>query len=134
LMAVLLFAFRLELAGLFIDAGKPNGAEVVALAATLLIYAAVFQMADGAQAIFMGSLRGMSDAKVPMLLAAVSYWVVGFSLAYILGLFVGLGAPGIWMGLAVGLFVAALLLGARFRRQSRRGYLPAVTAGAPAKA
>jgi len=131
-MAVLLFAFRFELPTLFIDPAKPNGSEVVAMAAMLLIFAALFQMADGAQAIFMGSLRGMSDARVPMLLAAVSYWVVGFNLAYILGLSAGLGAPGIWMGLAVGLFVAALLLGARFRRQSRRGYLPPVTASAPA--
>ncbi len=125
-MAVLLFAARFELPTLFLDPAAPNGAEVVALAATLLIYAALFQMFDGAQAIAMGSLRGLSDARIPMLIAAFSYWVVGFTLAYALGIGAGLGAVGIWIGLATGLALAAILLSLRFRGRARRGYLPQV--------
>jgi MATE family multidrug resistance protein len=125
-MAVLLFAARFELPALFLDPGAANGAEVVALAATLLIYAALFQMFDGAQAIAMGSLRGLSDARIPMLIAAFSYWAVGFTLAYALGIGAGLGAAGIWIGLATGLALAAILLTLRFRARARRGYLPAV--------
>jgi MATE family multidrug resistance protein len=131
-MAILVFAFRFDLAAAFMDTGKENGAEVVAMAAVLLVFAAIFQMADGAQAIFMGALRGMNDARMPMLLAAISYWAIGFTLAYVLAFRLGQGAAGIWMGLAVGLFVAAGLLGARFRRLSHRGYLPAVNVDAPA--
>ena len=62
-----------------------------------------------------------------MLLAALSYWVVGFTLAYVLAFPAGMGAMGIWIGLATGLAIAAALLSLRFRRQSRRGYLPEVT-------
>jgi MATE family multidrug resistance protein len=59
-----------------------------------------------------------------MLLAAMSYWAVGFGLAYGLGFGVGLGAPGVWMGLAAGLLCAATLLSGRFDRLTRRRYLP----------
>jgi MATE family multidrug resistance protein len=125
-MAVLLYATRFDLPALFLDPAKGNGPEVVALAATLLIFAALFQMADGAQAIAMGSLRGMNDVRTPMLLGAFSYWVLGFTLAYVLGFSFGMGAPGIWVGLAAGLGCAAVLLSRRFRRLSKRDYLPAV--------
>jgi Na+-driven multidrug efflux pump len=47
--------------------------------------AALFQLFDSAQAVGAGLLRGLKDTRVPMLLAIVSYWVVGFPLAYILG-------------------------------------------------
>jgi MATE family multidrug resistance protein len=133
-MAILLLATRFDLPALFLDPAKGNGADAVALAAALLVFAALFQMFDGAQAIAMGSLRGMNDARSPMLIAALSYWALGFSLAYVLAFPAGMGAIGIWIGLAAGLALAALLLGARFRRLSRRGYLPPVTAGAPATA
>ncbi len=125
-MAVLLYVTRFGLPALFLDQAKPDSPAVIALAATLLIFAALFQMADGAQAIAMGALRGMNDVRIPMLLGALSYWVIGFTLAYVLAFAAGVGAPGIWVGLSVGLFCAALLLGTRFRRLSRRGYLPAV--------
>lgn len=130
-MAVPMFAARFELPVLFLDPAAVNGAEVVALAATLLIYAALFQMFDGAQAIAMGSLRGLSDARIPMLVAGFSYWVVGFTLAYALGIGAGLGAVGIWIGLATGLALAAILLLLRFHSRARRGYLPAVQVSSP---
>jgi MATE family multidrug resistance protein len=126
-MAILLYATRFDLPELFLDSAKAESPAVIALAATLLIFAALFQMADGAQAIAMGSLRGMNDVRVPMLLGALSYWAIGFTLAYALGFSAGIGAVGIWIGLSVGLGFAAVLLGLRFRRLSRRGYLPAVS-------
>jgi MATE family multidrug resistance protein len=69
----------------------------------------------------------MNDVRTPMLLGALSYWAIGFSLAYALGFSAGMGAVGIWVGLSVGLGCAALLLSLRFRRLSRRGYLPGVS-------
>src|SRR5262249_50049632 len=117
-MAILLYATRFDLPALFLDPAKAEGPDVVALAATLLIFAALFQMADGFQAVAMGSLRGMNDVRIPMLLGALSYWVIGFTLAVVLAFPLGLAAVGIWIGLSVGLACAAALLGARFRRLS----------------
>lgn len=106
-------------------------AAVAALAGTLLLYAAAFQFPDGIQALSAGALRGMKDTRVPMILAAVAYWGVGMSLGAGLGLGLGMGPRGMWLGLIAGLTVAALLLGGRFLRISRRvaAPLPAVGQG-----
>ncbi|WP_246109249.1 MATE family efflux transporter [Vulcaniibacterium gelatinicum] len=95
-------------------------AAVAALAATLLLYAAAFQFPDGVQVLSAGALRGLKDTRVPMLLAALAYWGLGMPLGAGLGLGLGWGPPGMWLGLIVGLTAAALLLGTRFWRASRR--------------
>jgi MATE family multidrug resistance protein len=90
------------------------------LAANLLLYAAAFQFPDGVQVLSAGALRGLRDTQRPMLLAAFAYWGVGMPLGAGLGLGLGWGPQGMWIGLIVGLSVAALLLSARFLRSSRR--------------
>ncbi len=94
-------------------------AAVLALAATLLLYTAAFQISDGIQVVSGAALRGLKDTRIPMLLAAFSYWMVGMSLGAGLAFGLGWGARGIWTGLVAGLSVAALLLGLRLRRQLR---------------
>jgi len=90
------------------------------LAATLLLMAALFQLSDGIQVGTAGALRGYRDTTVPMALCVFSYWVVGFSLAYMLG--VRHGDPvNVWVGLTVGLSVNAVLLVLRYLRTSKRG-------------
>ena len=90
-----------------------------ALAATLLLYAAAFQISDGVQVVSGASLRGIKDTRVPMLLAAFAYWGVGMPVGATLGLGLGYGAPGMWVGLVAGLSFAALLLTWRFFRMAR---------------
>ncbi|HZH42586.1 MAG TPA: MATE family efflux transporter [Lysobacter sp.] len=109
-------------------------AAVAALAASLLLYAAAFQFPDGLQVLAAGALRGLRDTRVPMALAALSYWGVGMPLGAGLGLALGWGPRGMWLGLIAGLTMAALLLGTRFLRASRRerlhARLPALAATA----
>lgn len=92
---------------------------VAALAASLILYAAAFQFPDGAQVLSNGALRGLRDTRMPMILAAIAYWVVGIPLGASLSLHFGQGPRGMWTGLIVGLTVAAVLLGSRFLRSSR---------------
>jgi MATE family multidrug resistance protein len=118
--AATLLAGNETIAGLY--SGDP---AVVALAATLLLMAAAFQFPDGLQVLSMGALRGLKDTRVPMLIAALAYWGIGMPLGAALGLGVeGWIAPrgpqGMWIGLIAGLCVAAVLLGWRFLRRSRR--------------
>ena len=99
-------------------------AAVRALAASLLLLAAAFQLPDGVQVLSVGALRGLKDTRVPLLIAAFAYWGVGMPLGAMLGLGTGgfvpaLGPRGMWMGLIAGLSVAAVLLGARFLHRSR---------------
>jgi multidrug resistance protein, MATE family len=64
----------------------------------------------------MGLLRGIQDTKMPMVIAAVSYWLVGIPVSYALAFIVGLEGVGLWFGLVVGLMVAAVALMVRFWR------------------
>ncbi|MCB2107045.1 MAG: MATE family efflux transporter, partial [Rhodobacteraceae bacterium] len=93
---------------------------VIALVVKLLAIAAFFQLADGAQVTAAGALRGYKDTRVPMVLASIGYWVVGFPVSWTLCYPLGLGAPGVWWGLAIGLFAAGALLCWRFARVSWR--------------
>jgi len=97
------------------NAGGPVDTAVVQLAAGLLAIAGVFQLFDGAQATAAGARRGLKETRVPMLIGAMSYWVVGIGTALLLAFGFGLEAKGIWWGLTGGLATAAVLLNVRFR-------------------
>jgi multidrug resistance protein, MATE family len=96
-----------------------HDARVTSIAVPLIRIAALFQLFDGVQAVAGGALRGAGDAKVPFFLNLVSYWLVGFPLALLLGFHFGLGARGLWWGLTAGLVTASILLSFRFRRVTR---------------
>jgi multidrug resistance protein, MATE family len=98
---------------------------VIHLAGQMFLVAALFQLADGIQIAAISSLRGISDVRVPALIAALAYWIVAVPLGSLIGFWGGQGAPGIWVGLATGLVVAAVGLSLRFHRKS----LPAATPG-----
>lgn len=93
--------------------------EVISLASSLLVVAAIFQISDGVQATGLGVLRGITDVKVPMLISFVAYWILGFPIGYILGFIFKLGAVGIWIGLLTGLTVAATFFTLRFLLKTR---------------
>lgn len=105
---------------LFLDPALPRADEVAALGTRLLMVAGLFQVVDGVQVIGAGALRGLKDTRVPMLFAAIGYWVLGLPVGAALAFGMGLGAIGIWFGLAFGLAVVAVLL---VRRWSRREVL-----------
>ncbi|MBO9431696.1 MATE family efflux transporter [Sulfitobacter sp. R18_1] len=102
------------LISVFMQEDEPARPEILAIGTGLLVMAALFQLVDGAQVVALGLLRGVQDTKVPMVMAAVSYWIVGMPCSYLLGFVLGFGAMGIWAGLVAGLAVAGLLLNARF--------------------
>jgi MATE family multidrug resistance protein len=97
-----------------------DDAAVLAMAATLLLFAALFQVSDGLQIGAAGALRGFKDAKVPMALNFTSYWGVGFPLAWWLGIVRGMGPVGVWIGLVAGLTACAIALNLRYRHVSGR--------------
>lgn len=94
--------------------------EVIVIASKLLLVAAVFQISDGIQVVVLGALRGLQDVRIPMYIAFVAYWVVGFPISYYLGLFTELKAVGVWIGLLAGLAVAAIFLYLRFDYLTKR--------------
>lgn len=100
----------------FLSPTEPQFEAVLAMGVFLLAMAALFQAADAAQVIALGLLRGLQDTRIPMYMAAFSYWIIGIPIAAVLGIGAGWGGFGVWLGLALGLGVAAALLMWRFWR------------------
>lgn len=115
---VMIFAPRL-LVGIFADTADPREAAVVALAASFLLPAGLFQIADGLQTTAAGALRGLYDTRVPMLYAALGYWGIALPLALVLAFPAGFGGLGVWLGLGGGLLAVAALMVGRWTRRSR---------------
>lgn len=115
LVAVAVFVAMPEtLVGLFLDPDDPKRGAVLQIGVALMLAAALFQLVDAAQVMALGLLRGVQDTRVPMVMAAVAYWGIGIPASYYLGFTLELGGVGIWLGLAVGLALAAALLMWRF--------------------
>ncbi|WP_304036669.1 MATE family efflux transporter [Mesonia mobilis] len=97
-----------------------DNAEVIALAAQLLIVAALFQLSDGLQVVILGALRGLQDVRYPTLICFFAYWVIGFPVSYLLGKENAMGSMGIWFGLLAGLSASSILLYIRFNYLSKK--------------
>ncbi len=103
----------------FIAPDEPQRDAILRVGAQLLAVAALFQLVDAGQVMALGVLRGIQDTRVPMVLAAVSYWVMGIPASYVLGITLGYGGVGVWLGLVIGLAFATVLLWWRFLRMYR---------------
>ena len=100
-----------------------NDVAVIGVAATLILFIAVYQIFDDAQATMAGSLRGYKDTRVPMLYSVVGYWLLAFPVGLALGYgwwnVPELGVYGFWIGLSVGLAAVAVAMGLRLVSTSR---------------
>lgn len=119
--ATIMVLYGRPLVGVFLDLNTPSNLRVVDIAVGFLMLAALFQIADAAQACGSGMLRGLGDTRVPMFYAAIGYWGVGMPLAVGLGFYTGLGGNGIWAGLAVGLALVGALMMVRWIRREKLG-------------
>ena len=111
LFGIMFFAFRNYLPTLYI-----NDVEVIKIASSLIIIAAIFQIVDGLQIVGVGILRGLTDMKAPMVISFIAYWVIGLPVAYLLGFIFDFGVEGIWVSFVVGLTLAAIFFILRFRK------------------
>lgn len=94
--------------------------NVVEIASSLLIIAALFQISDSTQVIFLGALRGLQDVKIPTLITFFAYWIIGFPVSYFLGDASKYGSSGIWIGLLAGLTASSIFLYIRFNYLSKQ--------------
>ncbi len=107
LSVITIMLFGREIAMLYNDE-----TVVIQTAVSLLMVAGVFQIFDGVQVCSAGALRGLEETQAPMRYAAIGYWLLAMPAAVLLAFAFGLGAPGLWWGLLIGLSVTAVL-GAR---------------------
>ena len=111
--ALFLLIFRNAVVDLYTD-----DAAVKGIAISLLLMAAIFQVADGVQVGAAGALRGYKDTRIPMAINMFAYWVLAFPLAFLAAVTLQARPAFIWGGFVVGLGTAAVLLSWRYNRLS----------------
>ncbi len=113
--ALLLWLFSEQIAALY-----TGEAEVRQVTVRLLLFAALFQIADVIQVTCISALRGYKDTRIPMFIMVFSFWGLGLPLGYALTftdqIWPAMGAAGFWVGLTGGLTSASMLLGWRLFR------------------
>ncbi len=114
MMAVLIILLPKTIISVYINLNDPGNQEVIEIAVSLLSIAALFQIVDGIQVTALGALRGLQDTRIPMMIGIVAYWGVGFTCSHIAAFRLSMGGVGLWLGLAVGLCLAAIALSWRF--------------------
>ncbi|ACJ29200.1 Multi antimicrobial extrusion protein MatE [Shewanella piezotolerans WP3] len=118
--AIITVLFRNEIALLYND-----NPDVIALAGSLMFFAAIYQLSDAVQVVTAGALRGYKDTRSAFYITLVSYWAVGMTLGYTLArtdlLVPAMGAQGFWIGLIAGLTAAAILFAMRLRYIQKNG-------------
>ena len=123
-MALVMLAMPRSRVTLFLD-DVPANAAVIALAISFLKVAAAFQLADGAQVIGAGMLRGLHDTRWPLIFALFGYWGVGLGIGAWLAFSRDWQGVGIWTGLAAGLAAVAILMLWRWLDRERLGLVGA---------
>ncbi|MEE3118801.1 MAG: MATE family efflux transporter [Pseudomonadota bacterium] len=113
--ALLLWLFSEQIAALY-----TGETEVRQVTVRLLLFAALFQIADVIQVTCISALRGYKDTRIPMFIMVFSFWGLGLPLGYALTftdlIWPAMGAAGFWVGLTGGLTSASMLLGWRLFR------------------
>lgn len=110
-----LFTFNKQVAQLY-----THNPEVLGLTRNFLAYAILFQLSDAIAAPIQGALRGYKDVKMTLIMAIVSYWVIGAPTGYLLAKYSAFGPYGYWIGLITGLAVGATVLSLRLVRLQKR--------------
>ncbi|MBE7381541.1 MAG: MATE family efflux transporter [Leptolyngbya sp. SIO1E4] len=106
-MSVMFLLFPKQVIGIYLDVQNPENVAIVSLATTLLMIAAIAQVLDAFQKAIYGSLQGLQDTQVPMVLIALGYWGFGLSVACALGSYLNLGTQGLWIGQSVAIALVA---------------------------
>jgi MATE family multidrug resistance protein len=112
--AIFLLVFRDAVVSMY-----TNDPSVTAIAISMLLMAAIFQVADGVQIGAAGALRGYKDTRLPMIINIIASWVLAFPLAYLATVTYKLAPAYTWGAFVVGLGASAILLSWRYARLSR---------------
>lgn len=115
--AIVIFIFKEKIPYFYV---QNTDVEVIQKAAMLLMIAAVFQLSDGVQVVAHGVLRGIKDVRIPTFFSFIAYWVLGLPSGYLLGIELGFGVKGFWIGFTIGLMSLSVLLTWRVLQQIKK--------------
>ncbi|HWO23642.1 MAG TPA: MATE family efflux transporter [Kofleriaceae bacterium] len=111
--------------GLIVESLAAGDAALADRATALLHVSFLFLVADAANVIARGVLRGASDVRYAAAVGIATAWLTTPPLTWLLGVHAGLGVVGGWIGLALEIVVGASLY---WLRVHRGGWRPAAAA------
>ena len=114
-VATIYVALRYQIPALF-----TTNEQTIEIAASMLIYIALFQVSDCLQAISISIMRGLQDVKILMPIVFVSYVVINIPVGYLLAFEFGMKANGLIVGFIVGLTCCAVMTIRRVRKNIKR--------------
>lgn len=92
-----------------------NDSEVIFITSNLLLFAAAFQLFDGAQVVAVGALRGLEDYKIPTYIALIGYWLIALPLCYVFAYYLNMQVYGVWLALSISLCFVAISMYLRIK-------------------
>ena len=105
---------------------------MLAIAVSLSVYAAIFQLFDGVQIVAANALRGLRDTRSPLWISMASYWLIGLGLGTWLCFVLHYGATGMWWGLVLGAVAANVMMSLRLRQRMKHAETNLETLRVPA--
>lgn len=94
--------------------------SAVDMVVTALRIDAFAQPALAVGLVLAGALQGAGDTKSPMYSTAIGMWVIRVLGVYILGIQFEMGIAGVWISIAIDLYVRAIYLFYRFKVRAKR--------------
>ncbi|MCL1127740.1 MATE family efflux transporter [Shewanella surugensis] len=88
--------------------------ELIDLTTKLLVIVGAFLIFDSVQLISMGALKGYKDVYWPTVFVFAAFWLISLPLGAFLTFYLGYGDTSLWLGLALGLILCAIMLSIRF--------------------
>lgn len=102
---LVLYIFNDQVAALY-----NTNPDVIELTKKFIYFAIFFQLADAFGAPLQGALRGYKDVNLTLVIALISYWVIGLPSGWLLANYTRLEPFGYWVGLIIGLSFGAIAL------------------------
>ena len=90
--------------------------EIIQIAIWVFLIDVVAEQARGISQVYEYALRGVGDMKFMMVVTTVSCWALAVGLSYLLGVHLGLGLVGCWIGMALDETVRAVFSWGRWNR------------------
>nr|ACG63829.1 SxtM1 [Microseira wollei] len=112
-VAFIFWLFPYQIAGIYLDINNPENIEAVKTATSFLVLAGLFQLFYSIQVITVGALIGLQDTLVPVLMN-LGGWGIGLTGSYCMGIILGWGGMGIWLGMVLSPLLSGVILMVRF--------------------
>jgi multidrug resistance protein, MATE family len=105
----------------------PDNKNITEIATQFMLVAGFVQIFEAARLVLFGCLRSLGETRFSMVTSLIIFWAIAFPIGFILTFWIGMGGVGMWLGMAFGTLVGAVLLSWWFHRSLHKYHLRLAT-------